>query len=79
MEAEGSGDKHGQRHGGGKHDDHHGPILLASTTCGARFRFIEDDEDCLIDPEALLASPFICGSLRRNTRRGQAAAMDTFI
>ena len=47
---------------GGKHDDHHGPILLASTTCGARFRFIEDDEDCLIDPEALLASPFICGS-----------------
>jgi hypothetical protein len=62
VKAEGSSDKHGQGHGRGKHDYHHGPVLLALTTGGARFGFIEDEEDCLIDPEALLASPFICGS-----------------
>jgi hypothetical protein len=62
VKAESCSDKHGQCHGRGKHDNHHGPVLLASTTGGTRFGFIEDEEDCLIDPEALLASPFICGS-----------------
>jgi hypothetical protein len=79
MKTECRGDKHGQCHGGGKNDNQHDPVLLASTTDDARFGFIEDEEDCLTDPEALLASPFICGSLRRNTRLGQAMATDTFI
>jgi hypothetical protein len=62
VKPESGSDKHGQGHGRGKHDNHHDRVLLASTTGTARFGFIEDEEACSTVPEALLASPFICGS-----------------
>jgi hypothetical protein len=40
VKAEGSGDKHGQGHGRGEHNDHHGAVLLLETTDDVPFGFI---------------------------------------